>query len=341
LLITIHIPIVLVWNTGFDTINLLKKKLGIANNGAILFTIDGLDFEKIFSEGEQPDFRPSYLKEALLSTSLSEHDIYAFGLDCYESECDNSWSGDANYSEDYIGGLIDQIKYYSDLAEASNKKFIIVTHSWGTVLGSIALGYLQDSYEVKPDLFITLSSPLGSMNNEENLEDPFWIYNADLSIFDSFEWLIDLIISGTEPNTVENWQTYIGLYVIIELNDIREQLNFEMPYLTYNPPKADIWINYWAMGDIISGPLDIKTKTIVPTESGDSVIILKKNSNIIDRKIDFPWTTRNFENVKIWHSITSLSNSKWDENNLSDTDKALADAFREQVVGKIISVINE
>ena len=264
-----------------DAINLLKNKLGIAKNGAIIYTIDGLDFEKIFSKGEQPDFRPSYLKEALLSTSLSEHDIYAFGVDCYDSECDNSWSGDANYSEDYIGGLIDQIKYYSDFSEASNKKFIIVTHSWGTVLGSIALGYLQDSYEVKPDLFITLSSPLGSMNNQENLEDPFWIYDADFSIFESFEWLLDFIISGTAPNTVESWQTYIGYYLIVELNDIIKQLNLEMPYLAYNPAKIDNWINYWAMGDIISGPLDIKTKTIVPTESGDSVIILKKNPNII------------------------------------------------------------
>jgi hypothetical protein len=304
-----------------------------------IFTVDGLSFAK-FWPGEQPNFRPSYLKDGLLSTGddgmnlgVRDSDIYSFGLNCYDNTCgSSSWSGDANYSENYIGDLIDQLKYRHDVAKSLNKKFILVTHSWGTVLATIALGYLQDEYEVVPDLFITLSSPLGSINNTDNLDETFWTYDTDFSLFEPYEWIVNLI-SNTETNTVESWQNYIFGYFLIEYGDMTERMGSEMPYLTFVLPKASRWINYWAMGDIISGPLNTENGLLwCPTESG--------NSCVQDKKKDFSWTSRTYENTKIWHSITSLSKTKWDEF-LDDTDKALAVEFRKQVANDILSVLTD
>lgn len=324
---------------GFSNIKFFT--LNQENESAIsIFAIDGLSFEKIILEGEQSDYRPSYLLEALNSTgeigmNLAVNDIYSFGFNCYESRCEpnSGWSGDANYSENYIGDLIEQTKYRYDLAKAENKKFILVSHSWGTVLAAIALGYLQSEYDVVPDLFITLSSPLGSSNNIENMDKRFWSSDTNLSLFVTLGGFVN------PTQTVEDLQNFISYYVVKKYLDIVTTLNSEMPDLSFVFPKSKRWINYWAMGDIISGPLNSANGLIwCPTESGDSCVE--------DNRIDPTGTSRTFENTKLWHAITSLNENNWDEFlpessifEYADKEKALE--FRNQVADDILSITNQ
>ena len=128
------------------------------------FTIDGLDFDKtadwktLFfgSLGYDGEFRPAYLKTALLdgmNLGLKPSDVYSYDE---TTETKISWSGDANYTECILPDIVSAMTSEYSRAKSSEKKFVLMTHSWGTVLAFLALEYSK----VEPDLFITLSSPL-------------------------------------------------------------------------------------------------------------------------------------------------------------------------------------
>ena len=119
------------------------------------FAIDGLKFGGIIGPGIQDDLRPSYLEPALINgmgLGLNSNDVIVFG-----NGNGDSWHGDANYTQDIVvKELVKTLNdWYNEQHETLHKKTIIITHSWGTVLGFLALMHSN----VNPDLFITLSSP--------------------------------------------------------------------------------------------------------------------------------------------------------------------------------------
>lgn len=200
-----------------------------------VFLIDGLKFCQFveyvdlnpFAEPcEDRDFEPSYLRNALLLMNILEKRSCAFTYSTLPS-FSLRWHGDASETENIMPDLKNNITKYYDLAKApeNNRKFILITHSWGTVLGSLALQY---NYDLNPDLFITLSSPIFTSNA-----------NAD------------------DDDSVE---TAIYGFLNNKMNDTYETLGYQPPRVIddFSFP----WTNYWANGDYISGPTNLISPNI-------------------------------------------------------------------------------
>ena len=153
----------------------------------------------------------------------------------------------------------------------------MATHSWGTVLGFLALSYGN----VQPDLFITLSSPLGTQNVVGSFYDP--------------------IVS-----------CYTMYHTSLTISILDSKLKFEDIFLHDYPevvprhnPIFEKWINYHAFGDFISGPiyphiyLDIDDDTKIYYPPNDL-------NKFEDREVDNNYYSRDKPSTKIYHAITSL-----------------------------------
>jgi formylglycine-generating enzyme required for sulfatase activity len=252
-----------------------------ANHSAadtIIFTIDGLDFSKIpgdfvsaFSQGNSaPKFRPSYLSQAIAAMNLPLYsaDIISFdGLpddgSPVPSPTQQSWNGDPGKTIDMVKALRSRLQTVRK--ENPCRQLVIVTHSWGTILGMLALAYDVD--KIKPDSFLTLSSPLGTSN-------------VDIPIFDP-SYILDTTLKGI-----------ISSYTNGKINDTFQAITDPHKDI-YSVGSYVVWGNYWAEGDLISGPFN--------------------QPNIFDLQVDSPdplIPVRNVINTIYWHAITSLS---WDE----------------------------
>jgi len=160
-LITIAIVVVLLFSSVPSGL-LMSPKPAIAQSsqGAIIVTVDGLSVANTFGDlfDEDSDDYDNYLGSALESMSLeelgiSDSDIIPF-----------TWSRDAEDTLSVVVTLEEELIRQSDNATSQGKKFIVVSHSWGTYLTYVALANLSTGEDpVIPDLYITLSSPLGSM----------------------------------------------------------------------------------------------------------------------------------------------------------------------------------
>jgi len=173
---------------------------------AIVITVDGLSFANTITA--QPFLNDNnYLKTALDGMQLSGEGLEIVSF---------NWDRDAGNSDIAIQSLINKLREYYNRAINENKKIIIVSHSWGTFLSFMALASeSQGANPIKCDLFITLSSPIGTA------------YSSHKSKTE------DIIISY-----VDSWFT---------------KLNYNIASGIL--PKAKKWINVWAWGDYISGPL--------------------------------------------------------------------------------------
>jgi formylglycine-generating enzyme required for sulfatase activity len=265
-------------------------------NDVSFFTIDGLEFDKIIGPGEQDNYRPSYLVPALIhgmGFGLNSKDVVVFGNGNSES-----WHGDANYTqnivvEELVKALND---WYNEQHETLHKKTIILTHSWGTVLGFLALMHS----DVNIDLFITLSSPLGSRNIFKSTQNP-----------------LDGVVVAYVKKQIFDTKIKIANYRLLHFGKYP-------PYVVKaHDPYFGKWINYWAYGDIFSGPIkpDIMlTKTYTPPASHD------------DKKVDESNAERDWNSTKIWHAITSLNENKWDKHFDGNTRHLdMAKSFRDEV----------
>lgn len=265
---------------------------GILNNKVLIFTIDGLDFERTYNgllKGiDYPD-RTGYLKKGILESGffVKKGDIYSFG----GTNPDEAWEGDASQTSDYIPELIIMLKEKAKEASDQGKKFIVVTHSWGTQLGTIGLSMSG----VEPDLFITLSDPEGSKYvDSKSYSNYFFImFPLPVPVTDAEE-LVDDFVKG------------YGVGVLPPTNI-----------------KTKKWINYWDVGDLISGPLGPLTSNNV-------------SNSIENEQFSYGTSTRDYNITKKTHAITSLSEASWKDNGISNE---IGNAFRNRVLDDINKVI--
>lgn len=178
----------------------------------MIVTVDGLSFVNTLLPGSGIiEASNHYLKTALEDINLSLPDT---------TITDFAWSRDAADTAETVETLRTFLKTKYKEAQTGNKRFIIVAHSWGTVLSYLALSsqsmQVDEIERVYVDLYITLGSPLGTDNAHEGFNYP-------------------------EETTVITYTTgWTGQYSFCETC----------------LPLADTWINYWAWGDVISGPFD-------------------------------------------------------------------------------------
>ena len=266
-----------------------------SNSNIFIYTIDGLNFAKtlFWSAYGLGDifYREGYLKKAILKMGIG-----LFDFDVYQYSGNGSgtisWHGDATKTPEVMEDLKEDIKnVYNKYVAPDNKKFIIVSHSWGTVLAKLALEYSQ----IKPDLFITLSSPLGSNNIHDFDGDIFW---------ESPDPQYPLVVH------VGSAQTKIADYVNGLTADTYSRLGNPSGQAKYSK-----WINYWDKGDIISGPLATSVSGLIQDPEA---------TTLFDK--------RNLANMKKAHAITSISESYWTENGVATS---VGEVFRDKVKADI------
>lgn len=291
-----------------ETVALDPSKFG--RDDVAFFTIDGCELLDILPDWFEISYRPEYLMPALLwgmDLGLKPADVYS-----YSNRVGDDWTGDPNDTEDVMSNLILKMLSENRKAKVASKKFCVMTHSWGTVLAFFALSYTN----IKPDLFITLSSPLGT---EYNNEVPWW---------------------GRLP---------IMNYLNEQFNDC--WWHQDLSWLSLDSPHYTKWINYWAFGDIFSGPISNSITLLYKNLFG---IVKDFSFNVpgIENKIVDNKQLCNIGTTVIYHAITSLDargtdtdgdgepdylpdhDGKWKSE--LDDDYALAVEFRDIVRNDIV-----
>jgi len=262
-----------------------------ADSKVLIFAIDGLDFDRTYKGLlSNADFNYPARVEYLCSGILEANVLNIKKDDCYSfrgTKPDESWSGDATQTFDYLDELILDLAQKAQQAKNEGKKFIVVTHSWGTQLGTLGLSLSG----VEPDLFITLSDPEGST-----------YVDAASYTNEFFKVIPPLSVSSAETLVWDLTRIY-GVGALSSIN-----------------VKTKKWINYWDVGDIISGPLK-------------SIHI----SNSIEDRTVIDCTERNYETTKKVHSITSLNESFWTEEN--GVSQEIGKTFRNRVISDIIQAM--
>ncbi len=215
---------------------------------AVIVTVDGLDFTNFaIPMAFVPSQTESYLEKAIktFGISISENDLLPF-----------IWNRDARSTDQHIKNLRSFLRNAYTKAKNENKKFIIISHSWGTFLSYMALSFESTvQTPIEADLFVTLSSPLGT----------YFAHQPPI-------YLLEIPING---------------YV----NEWFAALNYSNCDNCY--PRANRWVNYWAWGDLVSGPVD---------NYNSFSINIQVDPNIYNNNSDY----RNFSTTKNWHMFTSL-----------------------------------
>jgi pimeloyl-ACP methyl ester carboxylesterase len=174
------------------------------------------------------------------------------------------WERDAQYTYQAVADL------KADLIAIHNanqdKPLIVISHSWGALLTYAALADLRDGPSPVPvDLFITCSTILGA---------PY--VHPDPNPGET-----------AAQNYLEGWLARLFLPEEIE-----------------GAPPISRWVNYWAMADMLSGPL------------ADSEYSLQAASAVLDIQVDeaYAYTPadRTLDNILNWHFFDRL---------LDDVDK--------------------
>jgi hypothetical protein len=175
----------------------------IDNTKAIIVTVDGLSFANTLL-GTNIEKSNDYLQTNLKNIINSEL-IRPF-----------HWNGNAGdtaaiLASSDIGLRKFLIDNYNE-AKVKNKAFIVVSHSWGTFLSYLALSLEP---QIECDLFITMSSPLGTASGLPN---------------GSFEKIVRDYTDGK-----------------------LSAMSFNILGPSY--PHVKVFYNFLANGDLISGPL--------------------------------------------------------------------------------------
>ncbi len=184
-----------------------EKKTEQETKGAVIVTVDGLSFANTLTGFFKIDDYNNYLGTALRGMFDRSVEIREF-----------EWDRNAGNTNKAVPDLRRFLREMYERAVKSDKKFIVISHSWGTFLAYMALSY-ESTVEVpvEPDLFITLSSPIGTYYAHK---PPLYTGEIPVNIY-IYDWL------GTFK-----FNECSGCY-----------------------PRAKRMINYWAWGDVISGPL--------------------------------------------------------------------------------------
>ena len=217
--------------------DIVTQAVSSCNDPLFVFAIDGIKLEELKKAltfgiaGHPDDLDPSDLRKGIVAMGLLNSKSCAVAY----SGSDNfrlRWDGNPFNTENIVDDLRDNLKKYYDKATHKHKKFAIVTHSWGTVLGMFALKY---NYNVNPDIFITLSSPYGTRNADSHD-----------SLYENLLYSFVLDKANDTTDKLGNWTRKIN----------------EFPFR---------WVNYWADNDIISGRIDEATENFRVDYSGNSI----------------------------------------------------------------------
>lgn len=121
-------------------------------SGAIVVTIDGLSFVDTLIQTDLTDdinYMPANIRKII---DIDEDNVRPF-----------IWDGDAEKTEELVTDEQSELRVF--LREAyegaveGDRPFVVIGHSWGSVLAYLALAEDQD---IECDVLITLSSPLGT-----------------------------------------------------------------------------------------------------------------------------------------------------------------------------------
>jgi hypothetical protein len=204
------------------------------------------------------------------------------------------WSGDATETGDILaaegsGSLRSFLRAAHAEARAKGVKFVVAAHSWGTFLSYMALAMESAGADpIECDLFITLSCP---------------------------------IAANHAGSTVDPLDAAVEAYANAWLDDLGFAIGGELY------PRAERFLDYWAWGDCISGPL----ATRIPAAAG-----------VRDIQVDFFGVAdatslkRGIDDVLFWHDFTSLRASV-----ASATDYAASEGFGEDVPSLVSSFRGE
>ena len=210
--------------------------------GSIIVTVDGLSFVNTLLSSfglNNIQNTDDYLESNLIGL-INPETIRSF-----------TWNGDAEETSTILQSSDTGIRKFLfdnyNEAKAENKAFIVISHSWGTFLSYLALSLEP---QIECDLFITLSSPLGTTSGLTASEDAVRSYTDDKLDEMSFD------IQGT------------------------------------NYPNVNVFYNFWANGDIISGILTGKVSAAI---------------NIQDIKVDEGINNqRDLLGCYFWHNFSTM-----------------------------------
>ncbi len=236
-----------------------------AQGQAIVIVVDGVSFTNILLVSD-PDLPEHYLEGALWEI-IEEYKIK--GID-REDLISLDW-----YPQDpliatgpAIEALAGILARESKRAQEEDKKLILVAHSWGTFLANAALGYATNEQpEGGPefdrmgplDLFIAMGSPLGHQQVS----------------FNPTEYLLTSFVDHVK-------------------NLVQEERG-----LVQVPKGIQSIVNYWAWGDIISGPLS-NTAWLAGLVVDDHIVDLEMEG------YEQFLLRRNSANTVVWHYYDSL-----------------------------------
>jgi hypothetical protein len=241
-------------------------------------------------------YRPAYLRQAMADLAVDPERVYSFG-----GGEDESWSGDAAKTPEIMAELLPALREkYQEQAVEKGRKFVVVTHSWGTVLGTTALTWLP---EVEPDLFITLSSPLGADN---------------VTGFDNEPFVPEAMESAPSlgaVQTVKRVQQIVSLYAAWQIKATARSI----PRPDNAGVRAARWVNFWDPGDVISGPI----KTPVAGEN---------STQCENRMVGMITDKRNAATTTVVHALTTLNPQVMRQHQV---EPSMARPLQDQVAGLI------
>lgn len=196
---------------------------GPQSKTAVVITVDGIQCLNTLLPGHQFDSMINglhglhYLKtnmNALIATPgvcINTSDIFSY-----------EWYGDTDDTDRHVRNLSELIKQKYKYACESGQKFIVIAHSWGTVLSYMAFEKLRsESVPIVCDLYITGGSPLGCLNVRDR---------------DGFQ-------------SLESGSLVVGLH----LNKAYSVSRWPSASSSYDWARR--WVNVWSVMDFISGPI--------------------------------------------------------------------------------------
>lgn len=242
-----------------------------------------------------PEGDDHYLYDALLNENNRDKSIviYNFPWGARNPELDTPWA---------VPALTNVLRAEYEYAKKTGRKFVVVTHSWGSVLSYLALALeSQGPDPITADLLITLSCPLGTHNIPLN-------------------WMNYLDPTGVGAATILAYDTEIGF------TDKQRFAFVPPPFNTVLKPRVKRAYNFWAIGDWVSGPLQPGINALPWVDPGlfpgaeKAVNAISAytspdggNVDITDEQVDKPvhdrdtrWIT-DLASTWDWHNVTSLA----------------------------------
>ena len=260
-------------------IDAIESRFDIDPSFPVIVTVDGLDLLKILWDVVAPttDFSRPF-------NGYLENGIEGTGVVPRQNVINFPWSGDSQITDVWVDHLRQNLRFFREAARQNGQPFIVIGHSWGSVLSYVALALeSQGSDPLAPDLYITLGSPIGTRSMEPTFppepKAPFLEDFLDFGLRMGAWHEINLF--------VDSWFSRFDLCPACQ-------------------PLASRVVNFWARGDLLSG--------VLPEELFDPSVTLLLDvdlSNSDDRGI---------KSTATWHWWDSIGAEPFSFLGLIETD---------------------